>query len=240
MSNEQLGATHEDIRLRPDPDPKNCQVLGCYEFPSKSLPERMQVQQMLWCRAHADLIAQMISARDYKCFELSLGERVVKNQPVLVDTCVVGKQRRCCVPKCKGDVVSGLDFSPHKIPGIVWVCAKHAPAVQDVLDQLNGPRLIHELRHKPRSSDAYRVKRRRAIRSACARHKGKKRNYIEAICQDLQREKIRMPERWFTGWDAGKPRIEPSDWLIAFQTPHLKLKIQKHISQVCSGRNLRS
>ena len=151
MSSKQMDFGNEGIRLRPDVKVQECSVAACDELGSEFLPQRMQVPQTLWCKSHAQMLARMISKRDYEDFVSALRELGVTKEPKFVTAEVVGDDRKCCVPGCKEGFSCGMIFEPYKNPGRAWVCASHACAVNQALSRLNGPRLIHELQHKPRS-----------------------------------------------------------------------------------------
>ena len=235
MSSKQMDFGNEAVRLRPGVQVQECSVAGCDELGAEFLPQRMQVPPILWWKPHAQMLARMIAERDYRDFVSALREVGVTKPPKLVTAEVVGDKRKCCVPGCKEDFYCGMIFEPYKNPGRAWVCASHAFAANEALSRLNGPRLLHELQRKPRSLDPHRRKRARAIRSAGAMHQGKP-NYIEAVCRDLQRERISMPQRWLQEWEAAGFRVESSNWFDALRGRIAKKRIQKFISKACQAK----
>lgn len=233
MSSEPVSQADEDVRLRLRSEAKagECPVSGCHDFPSELLPQRMQVGDRLWCQPHAQMVARMIAERDYEDFLSALRESGITEKPKFVTADVVGDERKCCVPSCEGAFSCGMTFEPFKNPGRAWVCASHAYAVNHAIRRNNGPRLLHEFRHEPRSQDPNNVKRRAAIRKACARHKGTP-QYVLAVCRDLQRDRIPILQRWLDGWKVAGFRVEPCNWVDAYRNKTAKPKIQKYIAKV--------
>ena len=224
----------DSLKLRRDITVQRCGIQGCEELASQFLPQRMQVPNILWCEPHAKMLARMIAKRDYQDFVSALRSRGVNKEPVLVTVEVTGDNRRCSIPGCGADFYCGIIFEPYKDPGRASVCSNHAYAVQEVNDRLNGPRLIHDLRPTTRPQDKDRNRRRRLILAAYAKHRGKPK-YIEAVCGDLQKERIKMPSRWLADRGWVELRVEPSDWLVAYRSPIAKSRIQKYVSKICGS-----
>jgi hypothetical protein len=215
-----------------------CAVAGCDELPTMRLPDAMQVS-LLWCERHGTAIARTVAMRNYRDFIHALRNLGVKRQPTLVDLRFgLPEERRCCVDGCEGEVVSGSDFAPDKEPGGAWVCDIHYPALNYVSKQLNGLRLVNELAHErtPRKPDPVAAKRKRAILELCATHQGKP-NYIRAVCEGLQRKKVKMPLHWVNEWN-GKYSwgLQAWDWFVAYQHKEAKHRIENFISRIARIR----
>ncbi len=228
---------NEGIRLRPDVvQVQECSVAGCDELGSEFLPQRMQVPQILWCQRHAQMLARMISKRDYEDFVSALGELGATKEPKLVTAEVVGDKRKCCVPGCRRAFSCGLIFEPYKNPGRAWVCVHHGEAANKVSQHLNGLRVLRELARKPRVTAPDRGQRIAAIREACMKHNREK-DYIEAVCKDIQQKRITMLPSWLNAWGRKEFRVGPSDWVHAYRTnAAAKETIQKYISKHAKSR----
>lgn len=100
-----------------------------------------------------------------------------------------------------------------------------------VLNELKDLLVIAQGRKKStaaatRPEDPERLRRWRAIGRACAQFRGSRIN-IASVCRDLQKDKIKMPQRWLDDWKKKGLRVEQCDWFIAYQNPIAKAKIQK-------------
>lgn len=82
-----------------------------------------------------------------------------------------------------------------------------------------------------RPGDPERLKRWRAIGKACAKYRGSRIN-IAAVCRDLQKDKIKMPQRWLDDWKKKDLSVEQCNWFIAYQDPIAKPTIQKYVSKI--------
>jgi hypothetical protein len=231
MPNTTTKEEEVQFRLRPEANSGQCPVAGCDEFPSRLLSQQTQIDHILWCQTHAQMLERVIAKRDYHDFVSALHEKGIKEEPKLVTAEVVGDERKCCVPGCDGAFSCGLNFEPYKNPGRAFVCAGHAYAVNHAVGRLNGPRLLHELRQKRRFQDPNKVKRRTAIRTASTAHQGT-RQYVLAVCRDLQRDHIPMLQKWLDGWRVAGFRVEPCNWVDAYRNEIAKPKIQKYIAKV--------
>ncbi len=232
---------HErELRLRANIELPKCEVFDCWELPSDLLPPNMQVQRMLFCQPHAEKLASLISKRNYDDLQVWLKNRNIRGKPHL-DSFAPAEKRRCGIPRCRknGDKCA-ITFEPYRVSYVqngwdwkryVWLCESHEDAAQFIAGRLNGLRVIGELSQKTRPQDPERTKRSRAIRQACAKHQGTT-NYIRAVCQDLQKQNVRMPSRWTSDWNKRGFRVEQTHWLDAYQSNIAKLRIQKHISKV--------
>ncbi len=236
MSSKQIDLGNEGVKLQPDVKAQECFVAGCDELGSEFLPQRMQVPRILWCKPHAQMLASMISRRDYEDFVSALRELGVTKEPKLVTAEVVGDKRRCCVPRCRKLFSCGLIFEPYKNPGRAWVCVRHSEAANKVLQDLNGLRVLHELARKPRVTDPERGQRIAAIHEACIKHNREK-DYLEAVCKDIQNRRITMLPSWLNAWERKGFRVESSDWVHAYKAnPTAKKTIQKYISKYAKSR----
>jgi hypothetical protein len=217
------------LTLRPEIKSPKCPIAGCEEPPFDRLPQRMQVSH-IFCNIHRDTVACMVAKRDYEDFINRLREEGITGEPVFSDIIDI-EQRKCGISRCTNDGKhAGLNFEPYR-RGNVWVCETHARIVQYVAQRLNGLRVLHELEQKSRVQDPERKKRSRAIQHACARHK-ESRNYSESVCRDLQRDRIKMPQRWLAAWAQINFRVEPTSWFDAYQNRIARSRIQKYISKI--------
>jgi hypothetical protein len=232
-----------DITLRPEIKnalPK-CAVAGCDELPTERLPDRMQVRDLFWCKPHADMLATMISKQDYRDFIEAFQQKEITKEPVLTNARLQMLDRRCCVPRCKGGVITGTSFEPYKQPGDAWTCDRHEFAVQYVARRLNGPRLINELarkhtRHKETDPEA--EKRKTAIIALCGKL-SRERDYIQHVCQALQRQRIPLLANWVRDWNRDHQLgLENWDWLVAYDSRKtaVRHRIQRYISSICNPR----
>jgi hypothetical protein len=229
--------TPNTLKIRRDISLPHCSIKGCNDVPTERLPQRMGVPNLIWCKAHGDIIARMIGERNYQDFVAGMRQEGIKGEPIAQSPGRT-EDRRCAIPRCKRETVTGSDlFSPYKSPGMVWVCAPHSEILQQVVRKQNGHRLVHELSLTgERKSDPERRKRVKAVLSAYAKHNGKPK-YIECVCQDLQTAHIKMPPRWLEKWsNSFGLRFEPYEWLRAYQDKRIKGRIQKYISKVCKLR----
>jgi hypothetical protein len=215
-----------------------CAIAGCDELPTMRLPDPMQVRDLVWCEGHGMWAARTIASRDYRDFVGALRQMGVK-QPALTDPRFgLPEERRCCVQGCEGKVVSGRDFAPYKEPGGAWVCEAHYPALNHVSKRLNGQRFVNELaRERPaRKLDPIDKRRKDAILELCAAHYGQP-NYIRAVCEGLQKRKIKMPPRWVNEWNERYAwGLQQWDWFVAYQKPDAKHRIENFISRIARIR----
>ena len=216
-----------------------CAIADCDELPTMRLPQSMQVRNLVWCEEHGKAIARTIAERDYRDFVYALRKLGVKRQPTLVDQRIgLVEERQCCVRGCEGKVVSGLDFDPYKEPGGAWVCDTHYSAVNYVTKRLNGPRAINELARErtPRKPDPVTAKCKSAILELSATYYGQP-NYIRAVCEGLQRRKIKMPPHWVNEWNQRYLwGLQQWDWFVAYQKPEAKHRIENFISRIARIR----
>lgn len=214
-----------------------CAIDGCDEPPTERLPENMQVRDQIWCKAHAEFIANEIAKRNYRDFVQGMRQEGIQGEPIAQQFTPV-EDRRCAIPRCKRGTITGSDlFSPYKSPGMVWVCAQHSDILQQVVRNQNGRRVIHELWiPRNRKPDLEKRTRKKAIISAYAKCPGKPK-YIECVCLSLQKARISMPSRWLERWESELHlRLEPYDWFTAYQDVRIKGTIQRHISKVCKPK----
>ena len=205
----------------------------------------MQLREYIWCKPHADILATMISKRDYEDFVDLLRQHGITNNPVLTEGNKPLEKRQCCVPRCKGKIITGINFESYMRPGYAWTCNSHAFAVHFVTKRLNGQRLIYELalKRSPRKGqDPHAEKRRKAILEAAARYYGKP-GYMEHVCEYLQKKRVEMLGNWVTEWnDRDSFGLQAWDWLVAYRKRECKHRIQNYISRIAqlklkSGEN---
>lgn len=216
----------DDLRLPPLDLPK-CAVVGCDEIPTERLPGTPTLQA---CKPHADRFRMVVAERDFADFRRFLSDQGITDEPLLTDGQEIPATRKCCVPGCAGDVISGVGFEPFKQPGKAWVCQSHYDAANYVVRRQNGERLIRELATRPAHHDPERQKRQEAIRVASAKHKGKP-NYIENVCRELQRQRVSMLRDWLEAWNREGFRVESGNWFDAYQCRSAKQTIQRYISK---------
>ena len=227
------------LRIRRDIRLPQCSIEGCNDLPTERLPENMQVPNEIWCKAHCDMIAREIARRNYQDFIQQLQKMGVTEPPIFTEQRRERvEDRRCCVPKCTGEIVTGTEIaSPFMEPGFAWVCRLHYPALDYAVKQHNGRRVVHERwttrKQKP---DPERRSRENDIRSAYAKCHGRPR-YIECVCKNLQIAHTNMPARWLERWEKEfHLRFEPYDWFTAYQEKRIRGTIEKHISRVCQPK----
>lgn len=108
-----------------------------------------------------------------------------------------------------------------------------------ILDQVHRDKAVELIRlasefislSATRPVDPERLRRWKAIGRACAQFKGSRIN-IASVCRDLQKGRIKMPQRWLDDWEGKGLRVEPCDWYTAYQESIAKAKIQKYVSKI--------
>lgn len=222
------------FRIRSD-DLRRCFIHGCINPPTERLPDRMQLREYIWCKPHVDMLAAMISKRDYEDFVEVFRQNGITSDPALTDGNEPSEKRRCCVARCKDKILTGINFEPYKMPGYAWTCDRHAFAVNFVSRQLNGQHLIYELalkRNPRKGQDPHAEKRRKAILEAAARYYGKP-SYMEHVCEYLQKKRVEMLENWVTEWNHKYSLgLQAWDWLVAYRKRECKHRIQNYISRI--------
>jgi len=183
------------------------------------------------------MLATMISKQYYKAFIDVLRQHKITKVPILTVWKVKPEDRRCCVPGCEGSFIASWNFEPYKQPGFAIVCDRHQFAIDCLQGRLYGPRLINELARKRSSrkgTDPVAEKRKKVILELCARHHGD-RNYIMAVCEGLQKGRIKMPQHWVTKWNEKYSwGLQGWDWFVAYQKPEAKHRIENYISRLSS------
>lgn len=231
--------TPSTLKIRRGISLPQCSIEGCNDLPTERLPENMQAPNEIWCKAHCSMVAREIARRNYQDFIQQLRKMGVTEPPIFTEQRRERvEDRRCCVPKCTGEIVTGTEIaSPFMEPGFAWVCRVHYPALDYVVKQQNGRRVVYELwTARKQKSDPERDSLKKAIRSAYASCHGKPK-YIECICQGLQKARINMPARWLERWENEfHLRFEPYDWFAAYQEKRVRGTIQRHISKVSKAR----
>ncbi len=234
---KKITMSDDALRLRSKLKLPACDIEGCKTPASDRLMLRKtEVAPGLYCKTHADMLLRQITRRDYEDFVSLLREQGILEEPQFSDSLDI-EGRVCGVPGCKEDGrYGGMNVEPYKT-GNVWLCMKHKSLAQSVIDRQNGPRVLRELEYTPRRSDPERLKRRNEIRKACAKHKGKP-NYLKLVCRDLQKTRVKMPERWLEAWERLGFRVEPENWFDAYQgNKTARIRIQKYISKAGTLRN---
>jgi len=226
------------LRVRRDISLPPCSIEGCNEPATERLPENMGVGKFIWCKPHADLIANEIAMRNYRDFVDGMRQHGIKGEPIAQHP-GPAEDRRCAIPRCKRGIITGTDlFSPYKLPGMVGTCALHSEILQQVVRNQNGHRVVQELlTQRKRKQDPQGKSLEKAIRSAYMTCRDR-RPYTKCICRSLQKERThKMPARWLDRWrNKLQLRVEPYDWLIAYEDERIRGTIQRHISKICKNR----
>ena len=213
-----------------------CFAVGCRDFVEERVFDRP------WCSNHAVEIKLAVAERNYRDFIQGMREQGIEGEPVIQAFGIPVEDRRCAIPGCKiKTIAAGGDlFSPFKNPGMVWACTVHEQILQRVVRRNNGHRLLHELSlRREMESNRERLEREKAIRSAYKKYFGRPR-YSEHVCQDLQRDHIKMRARWLERWKSSlQLRFEPFEWHRAYQDKRIRPTIQKYISKICKSLRVR-
>ncbi len=224
--------TNANLKLRGGITLQKCAVEGCNDMPSKRLE---RIPEHLWCEPHYDFLRDKISQRDYQDFVRKLREQGVEGDPILIDALVPAEERRCCIPGCSREISTVINFEPHKVPGRAPVCDVHIFAAHFATQRMNPHRIVHEMEQvrKGKAPDPDSEKRRNAILALCEKYSGTK--YIEQICDQLQRQRIRLLARWVDEWNKNyNLGLQDWDWLVAYRANKAtKKKIQHDISDIC-------
>ncbi len=227
--------TNANLKLRGGMKLQKCAVDGCNEVPSEQL-ERFP--EPLWCKAHYDLLKHRISQRDYQDFVGKLREQGIEGDPILIDALVRAEKRQCCIPGCRLAIATVINFEPYKVPGRAPVCDAHSFAAHYASQRMNPHRIVHEMEQarKAKAPDPDREKRRNAILALCKKYSGTK--YIEQICAELQRQRIRLLAHWVQEWNRNYALgLQEWDWLVAYRANKAtKKKIQHYISNICNPK----
>lgn len=227
--------TNANLKLRGEMKLQKCAVDGCNEVPSERL-ERFP--EPVWCKPHYDLLKHKISQRDYQDFVDKLRERGIEGDPILIGALVPAEERRCCIPGCSREISTVINFEPYKVPGLTPVCDAHSFAANYASQRMNPHRIVYEMEQtrKGKAPDPYREKRRNAILALCEKYSGTK--YIEHICAELQRQRIRLLAHWVQEWNRNYALgLQEWDWLVAYRANKAtKKKIQHYISNICNPK----
>ena len=224
--------TNANLKLRGGITLQKCAVEGCNELP---LERFVSFPRLLWCKPHYDHLWHRISQRDYQDFVSKLRERGIEGDPILIDALVRAEKRRCCIPGCSLAIATVINFEPYKVPGRAPVCDEHSFAAHYASQRMNPDRIVHEMEQarKGKAPDPYSEKRRNAILALCEKYSGTK--YIEQICAELQKQRIRLLAHWVEEWNSNyNLGLQDWDWLVAYQAyKATKKKIQHYISSIC-------
>ena len=231
--------TDAKLKLRGEIKLQKCAVEGCNEVPSERL-ERFR--EPVWCKSHYDLVRHRIAERDYQDFVSKLREHGIKKEPNLISLLTPVEKRRCCVRGCRRGCITNFSFEPYKVPGFAPVCDAHVFALNYATQRMNPHRVVYEMAQarKGRAPDPYSAKRKEAILALCAKHGNRKgKNSIELICDDLQRQRVKLLAHWQKEWnERNSLGLQEWDWLVAYKAKNktIKDKIQKYISSVCNPK----
>jgi hypothetical protein len=176
------------------------------------------------------MIVKLVAKRNYEDFLRWLSQEGITGDPTFAENVRKEDARNCGIPGCSGtEANAAITFAPYK-QGTVLLCKQHFAARSFVDEQANGYRVLREMEPNARRQDPDLVKRRKAIIKLFPKYKGTK-NYVESICRELQKQKERMPAQWLIDWASKDFRVERTDWLVAYQNPEAKGRIQKYISK---------
>lgn len=221
-----------DLTLRPGLKQQECAIAGCTEPPKEMLAADFPGR---FCKPHVKMIIMLVAERNYKDFLRWLSQEGITGDPTFAKNEREKDARNCGIPGCsETEANAAINFAPYK-QGTVLLCKQHFAARIFVDEQANEYRVLREMEPKARRQDPDRMKLRRAILAA-AKHAGAK-DYIKAVCQELQNQRASMPHRWLKAWLKKGFRVEQTNWFDAYhQDRTAKLQIQKYISRICAPK----
>jgi hypothetical protein len=212
------------------PESNACAFKQCDEPLFDRLPQKFNCSpSYFFCRKHLADLTRRIEELNCAAFIEGLeqcGAKLNGQELVITHSCL---ERHCCVPGCNAEAPGGGQRFELFRMGEFCTCMHHEPAVQYMVDQQMGNRVVLALMRMKQAMNPNRKKLRDAVRNAY-RELPNSKNFSEQICVVLQRQRIPIPDAWLNKWPE-RHSIGLYGWTMAFKDPTAKVTIQKNFSR---------